>query len=158
MMNGKLQMSDPINQMDIFTNDLVEDIAFVVPGSPAPFVRGTGWEYKIQSKPEIRRYMDYRSSVSDYAAVAGGQPHHDRVALSLGMHLRNPQKRRWDMANVVKSIEDGMNGVAFHDDTQIERLIIQVYQADPQDPMAMLYACREWVYVRLYKIRSDVTG
>lgn len=106
-------------------------IVFVVPGRPAPFVRATGKEYRIQSNPAIVRYMDYRSTVQDYAALAmrGVNRMKGAVDLHVAVHLKRPHKKRWDGVNVYKAVEDALNKVVFDDDKQVRNGQFTMHEA-----------------------------
>jgi crossover junction endodeoxyribonuclease RusA len=51
------------------------------------------------------------------------------VALSFAL----PDKRRKDLDNLSKAVLDGMNGIAFADDKQVTRLVLEKH-VDPDNP------------------------
>lgn len=53
-------------------------------------------------------------------AMAGRDPTHRPVMLDL--IVRCPPNRRFDLSNVLKSVEDALNGVVYVDDRQIEMI------------------------------------
>ena len=92
--------------------DHVESIRFVVPGRPA-------------SKPNGRQAhqhptADYEEAVGLYAsrALPPEWPKTDRYHLQVGILYAD--KRVADNTNVLKAIEDGLTGVVWHDDAQVD--------------------------------------
>jgi Holliday junction resolvase RusA-like endonuclease len=118
-------------------------VAFTVPGNPVPqprprvTVRGKhGHAYTPSSHP----IHAYRQAVALAAQAAGATPT-DRAPLTLiidlvfarpkshyrksGVREDAPTLPRADCSNVLKGIEDSLNGVAWVDDTQVGKVIIE---------------------------------
>lgn len=94
--------------------------AFVIPGRPVPkgrprfrVARGRVYAY---TPPETRAY-------EELVAVCGRQaiprPLEGPVGLSVVAWVRG---RAADLTNVLKAVEDGLIGVAYRDDSQVERV------------------------------------
>lgn len=117
--------------------------SFTVPGEPVAkgraraFVRAGRVAHYTPSKT-----ANYESRVATFAkqAMAGAEPFSGAVALSVVARFSIPaswsKKRRQaamdglehvtkrpDLDNVLKAIKDGMNGIAWLDDSQVVRLV-----------------------------------
>ena len=114
-------------------------IEFVVPGEAVPFARAGA---KGKQRYTLTRQADYMLSVKHYAWLAmtadsllplGGP-------LAMSVHAQflfpkswSPKKKittywketKSDISNIIKIIEDAMNGVVFNDDAQISLLAAQ---------------------------------
>ena len=118
-------------------------ITFTVPGDPVPQPRprittrgGHGHAYT----PASHAIHGYRQAVALAAKAAGATPT-DRAPLTLvvdlvfarpkshfrksGLRDNAPVLPRADCSNVLKGLEDALNGVAWVDDTQIGRVVIE---------------------------------
>ena len=89
----------------------------------------------------------YREDVAWRARLAGVQPIEGRVALTVRLYPHRPkdwQKRQrkdpetWgdtvqciDLGNCEKVLSDALNGVAWHDDSQHRRIVLE--RCDPDD-------------------------
>lgn len=77
---------------------------------------------------------EYKRATALAASLARVQPAHGPIALTVVYHPRRPKKwkggpvRRHDADNVVKVACDALNGVAFHDDSQVVELHVIVAQ------------------------------
>jgi Holliday junction resolvase RusA-like endonuclease len=118
-------------------------IAFTVEGDPVPqprariTVRGRhGHAYT----PSDHKIHAYRSSIATAAVEAGATPT-DAAPITLiidlvfarpkshyrksGLREDAPKLPRADCSNVLKGIEDSLNGVAWVDDTQVGRVVVE---------------------------------
>lgn len=115
-------------------------IAFSVPGDPVPQPRprvttrgGHGHAYTPANHP----VHSYRRAVAAAAKAAGAGVHGDAVEIIIDFvfarpksHLRKtglaadaPQWPRKDIDNLEKAVLDALNGVAWHDDSQVVRVV-----------------------------------
>lgn len=108
------------------------EITFLVPGAPVPKARARTGRYGTYTP---KRTKDYEAAVALHGlrarAVARMKPFECPVQLKLifvedGVlvtvredHDASPEGRRYDISNVLKSIEDGLNGVLYRDDRQV---------------------------------------
>jgi Holliday junction resolvase RusA-like endonuclease len=118
-------------------------VAFTVPGDPVPqprpriTVRGKHGHAYVPKEHPINAY---RSAIADAAMKAGATPT-DAAPITLivdlvfarpkshyrksGLREDAPKMPRADCSNCLKGIEDALNGVAWVDDTQIGRLVVE---------------------------------
>ena len=115
-------------------------IAFTIPGDPVPQPRprvstrgGHGHAY-VPAKHPVH---SYRRAVAAAAKAAGAGVHGDAVEIIIDFvfarpksHLRKtglaadaPQWPRKDIDNLEKAVLDALNGVAWHDDSQVVRVV-----------------------------------
>ena len=117
-------------------------IAFSVPGEPVPQPRprvttrgGFGRAYVPHAHP----VHAYRASLAAAARDAGAEPHGEPVSVVIDLVFERPKSHmnksgvkpsaprlpRVDLDNVGKAILDSLNGVAWGDDSQVQRLVIE---------------------------------
>ena len=117
-------------------------IAFSVPGEPVPQPRprvttrgGFGRAY-VPTKHPVHAY---RASLAAAARDAGAEPHGEPVSVVIDLVFERPKSHmnksgvkpsaprlpRVDLDNVGKAILDSLNGVAWGDDSQVQRLVIE---------------------------------
>ena len=117
-------------------------IAFSVPGEPVPQPRprvttrgGFGRAYVPHAHP----VHAYRASLATAARDAGAEPHAEPVSVVIDLVFERPKSHmnksgvkpsaprlpRVDLDNVGKAILDSLNGVAWGDDSQVQRLVIE---------------------------------
>jgi crossover junction endodeoxyribonuclease RusA len=93
-------------------------IQFCVPCEPVPKGRpraGRGRHYTP------KRTRDYERSVAMFARMAGAEPIVGPVRVEVSFWRSS--KRRCDLDNLVKSVTDALNGLAYADDQQIVELV-----------------------------------
>lgn len=118
-------------------------IAFSVPGNPVSQPRprvtsrgGRGHAYTPASHP----VHAYRRCIAAAAIAAGCRPHGQPVMVVLDLVFARPKSHlgaggelkksapilpRPDVDNVAKSVLDSLNGIAWADDTQVGRLVVE---------------------------------
>jgi Holliday junction resolvase RusA-like endonuclease len=117
-------------------------VTFSVPGDPVPQPRvrvstvgGFGRAYV----PKSHAVHAYRQAVALAAKAAGCQPHPEPVNVVIDFvfgrpksHLRRsgvranaPRLPRCDLDNMAKAVLDALNGIAWVDDSQVSRLVIE---------------------------------
>lgn len=112
-------------------------IEFVVPGEAISFARAGA---KGKHRYTLKKQSDHMMLVKAIAweAMNGNQPIRGPVAMSVHAEFLQPkswsQKKKdrtyWketmsDTSNIVKILEDAMNGIVFNDDAQISLLAAQ---------------------------------
>lgn len=118
-------------------------IAFTVPGDPVPQPRAritTRGKFGHAYTPSSHPIHAYRAAIAAAAKAAGATPT-DAAPLLLivdlvwerpkshyrksGLRDDAPKLPRPDCSNVLKGIEDALNGVAWVDDTQVGKVIVE---------------------------------
>lgn len=92
-------------------------LEFLVPGAPVPKQRPRLFHNRVITP---RKTAAYEGLVARCAELAGAKPVKGPVVLRCCFYL--PDRRVRDLDNLVKSVLDGLNEVAFVDDSQIERI------------------------------------
>ena len=101
-------------------------VAFTVPGRPRGKERPRMGRNGKFYTPRTTR--EYEESVAWFAKAAyKGEPTKDPVRLD--MTIRS-SKSRADTSNILKAIEDGMNGIIYVDDRQIKEIHISRIEGD----------------------------
>jgi Holliday junction resolvase RusA-like endonuclease len=118
-------------------------ITFTVPGNPVPQPRAritTRGKHGHAYTPAKHAIHGYRAAIAHAARMAGATPT-DAAPLTLivdlvfgrpkshyrksGLRENAPRLPRADCSNCLKGIEDALNGVAWVDDTQLGKVIIE---------------------------------
>ena len=120
----------------------MKSIAFEVPGDPVPQPRaristrgGFGRAYTPGDHP----IHAYRAGIAAAARAAGATPVNTTVTLIVdlvfarpkshflksGLKATAPKLPRPDCSNCLKGIEDALNGIAWVDDTQVAKVIVE---------------------------------
>lgn len=117
-------------------------LAFSVPGNPVPQPRprvSTAGGFGRAYVPKSHAVHAYRQAVAIAAKAAGCEPHADPVNVVIDLvfarpksHLRKnglragaPALPRCDLDNCAKAVLDSLNGVAWVDDSQVSRLVVE---------------------------------
>lgn len=117
-------------------------MTFSVPGDPVPQPRprvSTSGGFARAYVPAKHPVHAYRRAIATHAAAAGAMPGADPVEVIVDAvfarpksHLRKsglktgaPALPRADVDNVGKAVLDALTGVAWQDDAQVRRLIVE---------------------------------
>lgn len=112
---------------------------FTVPGRPRGKERPRMGRNGKFYTPKTTR--EYEESVAWFAKAAyKGEPTKDPVRLD--MTIRS-SKSKADTSNILKSIEDGMNGIVYADDNQIKEIHIIRTEADGEGVDVTVYLLEE---------------
>ncbi len=99
------------------------NVSFTVPGRPVPKQRPrvymSGRRAQVYTPRETR---EYEETVGWYARPRFKHPLLEPVRLAIRAFLRRGPGREPDATNVAKSVEDGMNTIAYQDDIQVKSL------------------------------------
>ena len=98
---------------------------FAVPGSPVPKGRPRLGKAGVYTP---KRTKAYELKVAQCALAAGTRcaPAGRRVSLEIEAYL----KREADLDNLVKSVSDALNGIAYLDDRQVTQLVARKQMDD----------------------------
>ena len=97
-------------------------MTFDIPGKPQPKQRarkGANGRWYTPVKTQ-----KYERLVAAYAVVARPRGWRMDARYTVTIHVFAPDKRRRDLDNVAKSILDGLNGVLWDDDAQVDGLTV----------------------------------
>jgi len=117
-------------------------ITFSVPGDPVPQPRprvSTRGGFARAYVPKTHAVHAYRAAIADAARAAGAGVHGEPVNVVIDFvaqrpksHLRKsgvkpdaPKLPRFDLDNAAKACLDALNGVAWEDDSQVARLVVE---------------------------------
>ena len=88
---------------------------FSVPGRAVPAVRMT--QRSKFCSDRAKEYLQYKVYVGLVAKSNGARPHQGDVSLIARFYFRG--QVFGDIDNLLKSLMDGLNGIAWHDDKQV---------------------------------------
>ena len=117
-------------------------ISFTVPGEPVPQPRprvSTRGGFARAYVPAKHPVHAYRDAVAAAAQAAGAGVHGEPVSVVIDFvwerpksHMRKsgvkpdaPALPRPDLDNTTKAVLDSLNGVAWEDDSQVQRLVVE---------------------------------
>jgi Holliday junction resolvase RusA-like endonuclease len=117
-------------------------IAFTIPGDPVPQPRArvsTRGGFARAYVPAKHPVHAYREAIAAAARAAGAGVHGEPVSVVIDLvwerpksHLRKsgvkpdaPVLPRADVDNAAKAVLDSLNGVAWEDDSQVQRLVVE---------------------------------
>jgi Holliday junction resolvase RusA-like endonuclease len=117
---------------------VLTSLSFVVDGPPVPKQRARrGAGGRFYTPPKTRAYEARVKLLAlqarQIAVVKSGIAWPLDAQYELVLVARWPDRRRRDISNVLKSIEDACNTVLWNDDSQIARVTMQGY-VDPGRP------------------------
>lgn len=126
----------------------METLTFSVPGDPVPQPRArvsTKGGFARAYTPSSHPIHAYRQAIATAAREAGATPT-DAAPITLivdlvfsrpkshyrksGLKPDAPRLPRPDCSNVLKGVEDALNGVAWIDDTQVGRVVVEKSYGD----------------------------
>lgn len=117
-------------------------IAFTVPGEPVPQPRprvSTRGGFARAYVPKTHAVHAYREAIAAAARAAGAGVHGEPVSVVIDLvwqrpksHMRKsgvkpdaPVLPRADVDNAAKAVLDSLNGIAWKDDSQVQRLVVE---------------------------------
>ena len=117
-------------------------LTFTVPGEPVPQPRprvSTRGGFARAYVPAKHPVHAYRDAIAAAARVAGAGVHDEPVSVVIDFvwerpksHMRKsgikpdaPVLPRPDLDNTTKAVLDSLNGVAWEDDSQVQRLVVE---------------------------------
>ena len=117
-------------------------ITFVVHGEPVPQPRprvSTRGGFARAYVPAKHPVHKYRAAIADAARAAGAGVHGEPVSVVIDFvsqrpksHMRKsgvkpdaPALPRFDIDNATKAVLDSLNGVAWEDDSQVARVVVE---------------------------------
>ncbi|NPV72116.1 MAG: RusA family crossover junction endodeoxyribonuclease [Firmicutes bacterium] len=105
---------------------MAEPIRITIPGRPVPKERPavTGRYVRVYTPPRTRAYQE---QVAAAALEQGCKPLTGPVSMRLVFYLCDD--RQGDLSNMIKSVEDGLNGIAYDDDAQVKHIVAYVRRA-----------------------------
>lgn len=105
---------------------------FTVPGRAVPAARMTQ-RSKFTSK-QAERYLSYKNKVGWIAKQHKVKQLDGSVSVDVYVYLY--KGRQGDADNYGKSITDALNGIAYRDDVQVKRLVVEKRECGPSEERA----------------------
>jgi len=108
----------------------MNEISFTIPGRPIPAARMTRRGKWV--KRQAQKYLAFKEQVGWEARKHfKGEPWQGPVGIELRFYLK-VNRSRGDGDNLFKAILDGMNGIAFEDDSQVVEGHFYILDREPQ--------------------------
>lgn len=113
-------------------------ISFEVPGTPVPQSRPRVSRYGTYYPPKVKAYREYVSTIAK-AAMRGREPLQGALEMSCTFYFTPPKStpmygtyhtRKPDADNLLKCVQDSLNGICYVDDSQIAVLHASKVYAD----------------------------
>jgi crossover junction endodeoxyribonuclease RusA len=111
-----------------FMRKTVKMIKFTIPGRPVPAVRMTRRGKWVD--PRAQKYLDYKDSVGWVAKAYVKEMLVGNVKLNIDAYI--DKGRPGDLDNIIKTIGDGLNGVAYEDDRQVVEIHARRHKGAPE--------------------------
>lgn len=102
-----------------------------------PSANGYWRNVTIQGRPRVllsKRGREYKQAVRGIALSERVQRYGAHVRLEVRMTVHFQTKRRADIDNLLKGALDSLKGLAFVDDEQVDRIVLQRGGVDKGDP------------------------
>jgi crossover junction endodeoxyribonuclease RusA len=95
----------------------------IIPGRPVPAVRMT--QRSKYANPQAQRYLVYKEQVSwqGRSRIKTPLPKTTNASVSIQFYIHKGQTP--DIDNLIKSILDGLNGIAWQDDKQVVKVVAE---------------------------------
>ena len=103
-------------------------IEFTVPGRPVPAVRMTRRSKWVD--PQAQRYLDYKEFIGWLAKRHFSKVFTGPIKLCVEAYIDGG--RPGDLDNIVKSVQDGLNGIAWKDDRQVVEIHAKRHKGAPE--------------------------
>ncbi len=104
-----------------------DELRFTVPGKPQPKQRARlGKGHKFYTPEATRSYeqlVGWSATVPLRSFLCAGKKWPLDARYELIVKAFVPNRRTRDLSNIIKSIEDGCNGILWNDDSQIARIV-----------------------------------
>lgn len=94
---------------------------FVIPGRPVPAPRMTNKSKFV--RPEALRYLEYKEKIGWFAQKSGVTKIDTDIEVECRFFINGG--REPDIDKLVKAILDGLNGIAWSDDSKVKRIIAE---------------------------------
>ena len=117
-------------------------IVFSVPGDPVPQPRPrvtTRGGFARAYVPKAHAVHPFRQAVQLAAKAAGARPHGEPVEVVIDCVFARPKSQRnpttlprQDVDNLAKSVLDALTGIAWDDDRQVRRLVVEKSYGQPR--------------------------
>jgi len=115
-------MTEP-TPADAYTVAAIKHVSFVVLGEPIPKARARVTAHGTYTPQRVK---EWEEAVGWTYRQLRGMMFHGSVQVVMRFYRKS--RRRVDLSNLVKCVEDGLNGVAWGDDSQIKHLEAEVRQ------------------------------
>lgn len=103
-------------------------VTFVVPGAPVSKGRPRVGARGTYTPARTKEYED--KVAAEYLRVTHRYNREPEGRYALDLTIKVSSRRRQDLDNVIKSVMDGLNGVAYADDSQVDRISVsRVFEA-----------------------------
>lgn len=100
----------------------------IIPGRPVPAARMTQKGKFV--KPEALRYLEYKEKVAVFAKSCGIHRLQGNIAVECKFFLKGG--RMPDVDNLLKTVLDGLNGIAWEDDRQVVKISAERIEGEPE--------------------------
>jgi Holliday junction resolvase RusA-like endonuclease len=102
-------------------------IKLIIPGRPVPCVRMT--QRSKFTNPQAQRYLEYKQTVGWIGKSKINQPLPKEHFVCINMQFWLYGGQVIDLDNLIKSICDSLNGIAWVDDKQVTEIMAKRYKA-----------------------------